>query len=355
MTAVDDLVFQLAQYRNEGGVQGTICDQNLLIAALQILQSGSIPGSGLPVASQGRLTLVSGTPVMASAVAGITRVFFTPYNGNRILLWNGSNFAGQTFAEVSQLFSDVTKSPAASVANANYDYFGWLDPPAPGGTFRCTRGPAWTNILARSAGTAIARVQGIPVNSVDIVNGPKAGFGTYLGTANTNGTITCDFIIGGSGTSGGDSSGIRLWNAYNRVKVAIKNIDIGSTWTYATPLVYRVKDNSAANGIFFLIGLSEDAVEAINTGIGTANSGGALEIGIGLDAAAISADASAVRMPTAGFATNRADSLVATYNGYPGIGLHTLFPLETGQVGGTWVGNDGASIVLSTFFVKLMY
>jgi len=359
MTAVDDLVFQLAQYRNEGGVQGTICDQSLLIAALQQLQSGAIPGSGLPLASQGRLTTITGVPVLSTIQSGQTTVFFTPYNGNRIMLWTGVTFAGTTFAEMSQTLADATKSPAASVANANYDMFVWND----AGTLRCTRGPVWTNTVTRAAGGAIARVQGIFTNVSNIPNGPLAGFGTYVGTIHTSAANSVDFQIGGGGTSGGDSSRIGLWNMYNRVRCTIKNIDIGDTWTYATPLVYRVKDNSAANGITFVIGVAEDMVEAINTAIGTANAGGALECSIGLDGVVpfggagdgnIS-NATGSRMPTAGFATNRADTIISEYRGYPGIGFHTLFPLETGQVGGTWIGDDGASIVLSTFLVTIMF
>jgi hypothetical protein len=359
MTAVDDLIFQLNQNRTAELTQPIVADVDNVIAALLQLQAGSIPGSGLPQASQGRITTITGTPVLSTIQAGQTTVFFTPYNGNRVLLWTGSDFAAVVFTEMSQTLADATKSPAATVANANYDMFVWND----AGVTRCTRGPAWASTIARAAGGGLTRVKGIWTNTTNIVNGPLAGFGTHVGTIHTSAANSVDFQIGGGGTSGGDSSRIGLWNTYNRIRCTIKNIDIGDTWTYATPLVYRVKDNSAPNGITFVIGIAEDMVEAINTAIGTANAGGALECSIGLDGVVpfggagdgnIS-NATGARMPTAGFATNRADTIVSEYRGYPGIGFHTLFPLETGQVGGTWVGDDGASIVLSTFLVTIMY
>jgi hypothetical protein len=303
---------------------------------------------GVQVPSRGRITLASGIPAMTVGVNSST-IFFTPYNGNQILLWDGTSFVPTAFPELSQTLADATKSPAASVANKNYDMFVWSD----AGILRCTRGPAWTSDTVRSA--AVARVQGILVNTPAITNGPGAGAGTYVGTIRTGADNVCHFIPGGTGSLGGDNSGIGIWNQYNQIKVRIKNIDSTSTWTYATPLVYRAKNNSLGNQIFFVHGFNENAVEARNTAVGTANAGGALEQSIGLDAAAFTAggDATGVRMPTAGFAINRADSLVSHYMGYPPIGYHVLIPIETGQTGGIWIGNESAGSATALSMIQL--
>lgn len=101
------------------------------------------------VPPQGRLTLISNTPVPVSDMAGATTVYYTPAIGNLVPIYDGSNFSPTVFTQLSQATSDTTKSPAAVIANANYDMFVWND----SGTVRCTRGPYWTK-----AGTATMTV-----------------------------------------------------------------------------------------------------------------------------------------------------------------------------------------------------
>ena len=88
-----------------------------------------------------RLSLVTGTPVMATDTAGATRVYATPDNwaGKYVPLWDGSDLVPTFFGEVFQDTTDTTKSPEAVVANANYDIYGWDD----GGTKRATRSDYW--------------------------------------------------------------------------------------------------------------------------------------------------------------------------------------------------------------------
>jgi hypothetical protein len=92
-----------------------------------------------PLKPGGRLTLTSGTPVMSANVSAATTVYYTPYEGNYVPLYDGSSFVPTEFAELSQATTDATKSPAACVQDGNYDLFVWND----AGTLRCTRGPIW--------------------------------------------------------------------------------------------------------------------------------------------------------------------------------------------------------------------
>lgn len=54
---------------------------------------------GLP--HNGRLTLTSGTAVLTSDVTAAATVYFTPYLGNRISLYDGSDWTGFSFSELS--------------------------------------------------------------------------------------------------------------------------------------------------------------------------------------------------------------------------------------------------------------
>lgn len=98
-------------------------------------------GATVPGVPGGRLTLSSGVPVMTSTVSGATTIYYTPYLHQFVPLYDGTDWKMfDVGGELSQTTSDSTKSPAAVVQYALYDLFLWVD----SGTYRCTRGPAWT-------------------------------------------------------------------------------------------------------------------------------------------------------------------------------------------------------------------
>src|SRR5713101_3986345 len=115
---------------------------------------------------QGRLTLVAATPVMTTDQSGKTAIFYTPYNGTLIPLWDGTNLLATPFVEMT---NNTTNSnvgnagPAAVTLNSNYDLFVWNN----SGTVTLTRGPAWTSDTARGTGagtTELQRINGIWTN-----------------------------------------------------------------------------------------------------------------------------------------------------------------------------------------------
>ena len=143
---------------------------------------------------QGRLTLSPGTPIMTATVSGVAATYYTPYTGTWVPLWNGTTFVPTNVGatDLVQSVTDTTKSPAATVANKNYDMFVWNDT----GTIRCTRGPGWGSDTARGGSPAgITRVNGLWVNSFAITNGPAAQFGLYVGTVRSNAIGTFDWIF----------------------------------------------------------------------------------------------------------------------------------------------------------------
>jgi hypothetical protein len=98
--------------------------------------SSALNGAG------GRLTLQSGVPVMTTTQAAKTTVYYCPYIGQFLPLFDGSMYTMRDFGgELSQALTDATKSPAAALPEACYDYFGWDD----NGVVRVTRGPPWLN------------------------------------------------------------------------------------------------------------------------------------------------------------------------------------------------------------------
>lgn len=91
---------------------------------------------------QGRLTLTSGSPVLNATVAASANVYYSPYTGGQIGLWNGASFQPRPFTELTNVLANSSTGnagPAAAISSACYDLFVWLD----GGTPRLTRGPNW--------------------------------------------------------------------------------------------------------------------------------------------------------------------------------------------------------------------
>jgi Phage portal protein len=211
----------------------------------------------LPLAPQGRLTLATGTPVMTSDQAGKTTVYYTPYFGQYVPIYDGARFiATDTGGELSQATTDSTKSPSAAAANSNYDVFVWND----AGTIRATRGPAWTSDTARGTGagtTELQRVSGIWTNKNAITNGPAANRGTYVGTIRSNASSQIDWKLGSS-ASGGGAATFGVWNYYNRRSVRAWVQDSTSTYAYSSATT-RAVNNSAGNRVNFVSGMAEDA------------------------------------------------------------------------------------------------
>lgn len=225
---------------------------------------------------QGRVTLSTGVPVMTTTVSGATTVYYTPYQGNMVPLYDGTNMVPFQVAEISQLTTDATKSPAAVAASKIYDIFVWND----AGTIRATRGPAWTNNTTR--GYTFTMVDGIQLNTSAITNGPAALRGTFVGTIASNASSTIDFIYG-SNSSGGTAAVLNVWNMYNRISFATSVIDSGATYTYTSSTIRQAR-GSVGNQITYLLGQSEDSVYVTyQTEYALLTNGAFVISGIGLD------------------------------------------------------------------------
>lgn len=275
------------------------------------------PGNITP---QGRLTLASLTPVMTSTQSAKTTIYYTPYVGDQVPIFDGTNMIPTTFAEMSVLTTDTTKSPAAIGASKINDWFIWSD----AGTLRVGHGPDWASDSART--DALVMVNGIYLNAVAITNGPAVQRGTYVGTTRSDAFNSLDFNFGGAASAGF----LGVWNAYNRVLTTSISTDTGAAYTYTTATVRQARA-SAINQTQFVVGLQADTGSAFGQfeQATVAVAGAFTRTGIGYNST------TAFSTPRAITYTPLASSLAAEscpmFSNAPGFGFNTFSALEMGD------------------------
>jgi hypothetical protein len=282
--------------------------------------------AGTPVSPpSGRLTLTSGVPVMTADVAAATTIYYTPYAGNSIPIYNGTVFVPYAFAELS-----LALSATAHIAGGLYDLFVWNN----AGTLQLITGPAWSSVSVRA--TALAMLSGIYVNAAAMTgiasnNTPVTvpiNQATFLGTFSPAGASgTAGMIMNPAPASGGSNPRLYLWNMYNRIMISALNSDNGASYTYASN-VWRQARGSANNQINLIIGLSEDSFvvstyHTMSTGAVTGNGG--YYGGIAYDTAA-TADFACQGQTTAAVALAVAGGVTKTYPARQGY--HTVVMTE---------------------------
>jgi len=294
------------------------------------------------VEPQGRLTLTTAVPVLTATVSAAATVYYTPYVGNAIPIYDGSTWKVYNFAELSNVLANAATGnagPAAAVASKNYDLFVWDN----AGTRTLTRGAAWNSDTARSATTEndLQRVNGVLTNLNAITNGPGVGLGTYVGTVRTDAggaTVTYDL---GSSASGGGLASFGLWNAYNQVEQTTTVVDSGVNYTYssATLRAARGSNTYRAN---LIAGLNVNNVQASSFAlISTAATSGAFtRTYIGLDTITAQTGQVIGQVYT-NAAVVLSAAVAASYKGLPGLGFHYLSGNESGDGSNTNTVNTG--------------
>lgn len=308
---------------------------------------GSALTASIVVEPQGYLTLTSGTPIITGDVTSATTVYYTPFKGNLINIYDGSSFPLKTFSELSIA---LTSSQAASTI---YDLFVIND----AGTLRLVSGPAWSSNTAGScsrgtgAGTTeLQRLNGLWTNKVSMTGTygsstvtVAANKGTYVGSIFVDGSagqVTCHRSYGQSRKWG-------VWNAYNRATVYLKAGDGTSTWTYNTN-AFRVSNNSAANSLTIFSGLAEEIYTSdFYQNIQINNGNHANTIGIGLNSTTAPSEFSS-------FGAAAAGSNVSTNGFYgaktivpPSLGINVLSCLENGGQATTTFYGTSQGMILS--------
>lgn len=264
-------------------------------------------GAGFEVCD-GRLTLTTATAVTTADVTAAGTLFFTPYKGDLIGLYDGTKWNISRFAEVS------IAVPAA--LSQMYDVFGYDN----AGTFTLEL-LAWTNDTTRA--TALVLQNGVLV---------KTGATTrrYLGSMRSTGVAnqTEDSLVKRY-----------VWNNYNRIRRPMSRNEGAASWTYSTA-AFRQANANAANQLDLVIGAAEDAVRAsvYNSVQNSTATQRIVHVGIGIDSTTVNS-----AQIDAGHATGTYEATVsAHYVGSPGIGRHTLVWLEWATGGDTQTWNASA-------------
>lgn len=257
-----------------------------------------------------RLTLTTGVPVTTSDVTGATTIYCTPYKGNSISLYDGTNWNIRTSSEFSLALGTLT-------SGRPYDVFCYDNAGVP--TLEFT---SWTNDTTRA--TALVYQDGILV---------KTGATTrrYMGTFYTTSTTATSDSVGGR----------YLFNYYHRVRKNMFATDATDSWNYSTGS-FRQANGSTANQLNFVIGVGEDVVDATAVGL-TVSSGATIRTvrtGIGLDSTTVN---SAQIIGYGSCSSTLLCNTPAFYQGSPGIGKHSLMWLEQGGAADTqtWFGDGG--------------
>ena len=275
-------------------------------------------GGGSNSIADGRLTLTSGSPVTTADVTAATTLYYTPYTGNSISLFDGtSTWTVRTFSELSLSLSGYT-------ANTNYDIYAFWN-----GSAVALESQTWgTDTEYNITGVSLAAsavvtytvtdsankfavgdvvcVQGITGNVGDVVHG--AWVVTAVGGTGNNRTVTLGYLdsSGKTYTSGGtirkldntrtapvyqngvlvksgattrrylgtimttgtagqteDSIARRLvWNYANRRERKLAHSEAAERWTVARngDYIWVPANSKAVNRVQFTCGIAEDMV-----------------------------------------------------------------------------------------------
>jgi len=274
-----------------------------------------------PSICQGRLTLETGVPISTTDQTAKTNIFFAPFNGNRIAIYDGTRWELYAFTQLTLALGTIT-------SGKNYDVFIYDN----AGTLTLEMSAAWTNDTTRA--DALTTQDGITVKS-------GATTRRYLGTFRTTSTTTTESSIGGTTTQVGGKR--FLWNAYNQTPLELKVIDTTDSWAYTTNTI-RQAGAVAGNKVEYVTG--DATLLAVASVAGTVflldNGANAAKIGIGVDSTSTFSG-----IVQGGFNGNAADGLYAAvggrYVGRPGLGYHYLSWNEKGgDVTSTFLGDNGA-------------
>jgi hypothetical protein len=230
---------------------------------------------------QGRLTLTSNTPVMTSDVVGATTVYYTPYVGTYIPLYNGSSWVNTQFSQLT-----LTLSCGNMSSNALYDVYVFLN------SSTVTIGVAvdgWSSLTARNEipefNSSWPVLADNNLNN-NLLNGSTvysrtSGTGTqivtYVGTIYVNSSCETTVNFKPSAAAGGSDNVVGIWNAYNRVRILSMETDSNTAWTYATD-TWRPLDGGSGNTknrVTFLDGLGQSFVKARAATIAYSSTAGA--------------------------------------------------------------------------------
>lgn len=275
--------------------------------------TGTIPQTALAHAldigvCQGRLTLTSGTAVTTSDVTAAATLYFTPFKGNRIALYDGADWTVFAFTERS--------IAVPAVATQMYDVFVYNN--AGVLTLELT---AWTNDTTRA--TALTLQDGVYVKTGATTRRYLGSFRT-VASGQTEDSLTKRFV----------------WNYYNRVERPLRRLESTSSWTY-TSATWRQANAAAANQVEVVIGVAEVTVDVRILALAQNAVGITVHVAVGEDTTAGPTTGNiGMASATIGSSPTIAQ-ITAVFRKMPAVGYHYYAWLEKSTVSGTttWGGS----------------
>ena len=249
------------------------------------------------IQSNGRLTLESGVPVSSTDQTAKTTVYYTPYDGNFLSLYNGTSWNAYSFTELSLTTSGLS-------ASANYDVFAYVS----GSTVTLEYSAAWTSDTARSS--ALSLLNGVYVKSSDNTR-------RYLGSIRSN-----------ASTQFSDSLALRLvWNFNNKVSRAMYGYVYSLSHSYNGP-VREYNGGTSVTRFYFITGINGETFLA-NATAPVSSGGTACNVLFAIDSTTVSFGACVSDDRPAGF-TRRSISTLGQVN----LGFHYLTALQNTESAG---------------------
>jgi hypothetical protein len=312
--------------------------------------TSSSGGSSSLTPPQGYLNLVgqsSGDVIQTGDVVGAVTVYYSPFNGNTLPIWNGSVFKTVTFSELTS-----TLTAAGSASNSIQDSCVFSNNGVP----TLVTGPAWTapspGNRGSGAGTAqITRLQGIWVNAVTTIG--YNGLSSFTIPANQCtivGSLSIDASAGqvSAYLSYGQARKFGVWNFYNRQQITLKAGDPTSSWSYPTNAI-RAANGNSNNSIQIFSGLPEEPFDlqttASVTGALINNQNIAGQIGIGVNSTTVfsgKVGQSSLTNSSGGQINGLVFPMDARFLAPPALGRNDVRALENG-LGSTvsiWLGTE---------------
>ena len=335
-------------------VEFSATQQNFHI--LNLVQASAVASPTQP--PQGYLNDVgvgAGGPIQGqSDYTAQTTIYYSPFTGNQIPIWNGSSFTVYTFLELQ-----LALSASAQAASTIYDVCIFNNAGTPTAVF----GPAWTDSAAGAgsrgtgAGTAQLTYQsGLLVNAVQITANNGASSYTIPSLQCTYvGSVFIDATAGQVSTyrTWGQSRRWDIWNNYNQQDITLQAGDSTASWLYSTATI-RASDGNSANSFTEFTGQALQTINISFSQLGTNNttvssSNPSQQIGIGWNSTTVFSGIYGAIPALAQTAT--IISMQAFYNAPPSIGINTVTALEKGNSSGTgtYEGTSSGMILQATW------
>lgn len=310
---------------------------------------------------QGRLTLTSNTPVMATSVTAATTLYYTSTAaGKHVPVYNGTAVVSRPLCAANTAGAcELSVALGANwTTNTNYDWFVGLD----SGTLRLCSGPDWSAGAVAGSNTVGASSRGTGAGSTELENFDglqtnknsmtcryanastftcAAHQCTYVGTSRTEAAGQISFTYGLLNTAGT----FNLWNAYNQATVcSTSQYNNGGTgfWTYSTATA-RQANASSINQFNFVTGLAAGSINAsyaITTRLAAA-SGASAYIGLGLNSTSTLTFAAETRN-NAAVILDTYPHVSATFKGQLGANFISANESADGSTATTFIGSYSA-------------